>query len=93
MSRIRRLIRRTERNDLINFQLLILLIQSSYTFVLLILFSDSERPHSVKTTYYKSLGDMRKSCERINNKAPTLETGWGFVLLLIVTYKKKSPAA
>ena len=31
---------------------------------------------------------MRKSCNRIYRKAPTLETGWGLVLLLIVTFKK-----
>ena len=27
------------------------------------------------------------SCERINNKAPTLETGWGFVLLEAVIFE------
>jgi hypothetical protein len=32
------------------------------------------------------------SCDRIYRKAPTMETGWGFVLLQIVTYKK-SPRA
>jgi hypothetical protein len=30
---------------------------------------------------YMSLDDVRISCERIYRKAPTLETGRGFVLL------------
>ena len=35
-----------------------------------------------------SLGDVRMSCDRIYSKAPTLKTGWGFFLLLIVTCEK-----
>jgi len=40
--------------------------------------------------FFKSLGHVVISCNRINNKAPTLETGWGFVLLLIVQNKQET---